>query len=204
MSADASQVFSLRPMGLEDVDRIATWFVDFEDVALFERSLPVPVSIEYRRETWKKTLEYADPPRALWFIAENEKREPAGVCGLQSINYINGDAIVPTFVGAKMRGKGLALAMTISIIDLAFNKLRLHRVTTFFREDNEASRAITSKLAFIDEGRLRQASYSDGEHKDLIQVGLLKSDWVSARPSIIEELAKSKTVSINMRHAYEQ
>lgn len=203
MSADTNQVFSLRPMGMDDVDRIAHWFVDFEDVALFERNLPVPVSPEYVRETWKTALEFADPPRALWFIAEDEDREPAGVCGLQSINYIHGDAVVPIFVGAKMRGQGLALAISISVIDLAFNKLRLHRLTTFFREDNKATRAITSKVGFMEEGRLRQASYSNGVHKDMIQVGLLKSDWLKLRGSLTEVLENPDSISINMRHAYE-
>lgn len=203
MSSDANRVFSLRPMGMEDVDRIAKWFVDFEDVALFERNLPVPVSPEYVRETWKTALAYADPPRALWFLAEDENLEPAGVCGLQSINYIHGDAVVPIFVGAKMRGKGLAVAIAISLIDLAFDKLRLHRLTTFFREDNQATRAITLKLGFEEEGRLRQASYSNGEHKDMIQVGLLKSDWLSIRSAVNEKLEKSNSVVINLRHAYE-
>jgi RimJ/RimL family protein N-acetyltransferase len=190
-------------MGMDDVDRIAHWFVDFEDVALFERNLPVPVSPEYVRETWKTALEFADPPRALWFIAEDEDRSPAGVCGLQSINYIHGDAVVPIFVGAKMRGQGLALAISISVIDLAFNRLRLHRLTTFFREDNNATRAITSKVGFVEEGRLRQASFSDGVHKDMIQVGLLKSDWLLLRNSLTEIIEDKHSISINMRHAYE-
>lgn len=201
MSSDAEQIFTLKPMGMDDVDRIASWFVDFEDVALFERNLPVPVSPEYVRETWKTALAFADPPRALWFMAEDSARDPAGVCGLQSINYIHGDAVVPIFVGPKMRGKGLALAISISVIDLAFNKLRLHRLTTFFREDNNATRAITSKLGFTEEGRMREASYSDGVHKDQIQVGLLKSDWISIRETVTEKLEKSSRISINMRHA---
>lgn len=201
MSSDANRIFSLRPMGMDDVDRISSWFSDFEDVALFERNLPVPVSPEYVRETWKTALAYADPPRALWFLAEDQDKTPAGVCGLQSINYIHGDAVVPIFVGSKVRRKGLAVAIAISVIDLAFYKLRLHRVTTFFREDNDATRAITSKLGFLEEGRLRQASYSDGVHKDMIQVGLLKSDWISIRESVKDAMEKSGGALISMRRA---
>jgi len=201
MASDTNTVFSLKPMGMADVDRIADWFVDFEDVALFERNLPVPVSPEYVRETWKTALEYADPPRALWFIAEDANNEPAGVCGMQSINYIHGDAVMPVFIGTKMRRQGLAVAIAISVIDLAFFKMRLHRVTTFFREDNAATRAVTTKLGFVEEGRLREASYSDGVHKDLIQVGLLKSDWLSVRKSITDSLEKSGRIAINMRRA---
>jgi len=203
MVKGARQIFSLRPMGLADVERIAPWFLDFEDVSLFERNFPVPVSPEHIHETWKSALKYAEPPSALWYIAEDENREPAGVCGLQSINYIHGDAIVPIFVGSKMRGKGLAQAIAVPVIDLGFQHLRLHRLTTFIREDNHATRAITAKLGFVEEGCLRQAAYSNGVHKDMIQVGLLKSDWISMRSSVTEKLEKSSNISINMRHAYQ-
>ena len=203
MSSDVNRVFSLRPMGMDDVDRISSWFSDFDDVALFERNLPVPVSPEYVRETWKTALAFADPPRALWFIAEDQDNTPAGVCGLQSINYIHGDAVIPIFVGPDVRRKGLAVAISISVIDLAFYKLRLHRVTTFFREDNDATRAITSKLGFQEEGRLRQASYSDGAHKDMIQVGLLKSDWESVQDSVKNEMDKSGGAVINMHRTHQ-
>ena len=199
MSSDDNTEFFLRAMGLEDLDRIADWFMDFEDVAFFERNLPVPVSTEYRRESWKTALTYSDPPRALWYLVENEQHGPAGLCGLQSINYIHGDAVVPIFVGQKMRGKGLAVAMAMSVINIAFDKLRLHRLTTVFREDNHATRAITSKLGFKEEGRLREASYSNGARKDMVQVGLLKSDWTAIRDTLDKTRAKSSQVVITPR-----
>lgn len=188
-------------MALDDVDRIAGWFGDFDDVALFDRGLPIPVGPQYVREMWKKSLEYSDPPSALWFIAEDPETVPAAVCGLQSINYIHGDAVVPIFVAAKMRGKGLALAMAIEVIDLAFTTLRLHRLTTFFREDNAATRAITQKLGFSVEGTMRQAWFSNGIHKDSVQVGLLKTEWQDRRERLAAELEQNRVAHLTTRPA---
>lgn len=196
MTSDKAKSYSMRPMGLEDIDRIAHWFVDFDDVALFERELPVPVSPEHMRETWKKALEFCEPPKALWFLAEDGHGKPAGVCGLQSINFIHGDAVVPIFVEGASRGQGLAIAMSVSVIDLAFDMLRLHRLTTFFRDDNAATDAITKKTGFKEEGRLREAWYADGKHRDVVQVGLLKADWISLGPKLRDELHEVGKVSI--------
>lgn len=201
METNSDNAFTLRPMGLSDVDRIADWFDDFDDVALFDRNLPIPASPEYLKETWKSALEYSDPPRSIWFIAETDAGVPAGVCGLQSINYIHGDAIVPIFVSYPMRQLGLAQSMSFLVIDMAFEKLRLHRLTTFFREDNLATPAITRKLGFVEEGCMRQAWYSDGRHKDVIQVGLLKETWLEHRESLRSALENSGKIAINTRRS---
>ncbi len=200
MPAKSSKEFSFRPMGISDVDQIATWFSNFEDVAMFDRNVPLPVNIENMRQTWGKSLECSSPPKSLWFIAEDREKKPAGICGLELINYINGDSTVPIFVSEEMRGKGLAVAMIVPLIDIAFEKLRLHRLTTYFREDNAATKAIVSRMGFKEEGRLREAWYADGIHKDLVQVGLLKSEWPAVRNSIHSKLEATQSVTITLRH----
>ncbi len=200
MQAESTDVFSFRPMGIVDIDRISTWFTDFEDVGMFDRNVPLPVNIEHMRQTWSKSLEYSSPPKSLWFIVEDHERNPAAICGLELINYINGDSTVPIFVGKNMRGKGLAIAMSLPLIDIAFGTLRLHRLTTYFREDNIATKAIVSKMGFKEEGRLREAWYSNGKHKDLIQVGLLNSEWPEVRSAIKKKLETTRKVTITLHH----
>jgi RimJ/RimL family protein N-acetyltransferase len=159
------------------------------------------MSPEHLKETWKAALEHREPPRSIWFIAESDRGVPAGVCGLQSINYIHGDAVVPIFVSSRMRLMGLAQAMSVLVIDTAFEKLRLHRLTTFFREDNLATPAITKKLGFVKEGCMREAWYSDGRHKDVIQVGLLKETWLKQREVLRAALENSEKIAINTRRS---
>ncbi len=179
-----------RPLNHEDLDTVSMWFQNFEDIALFDRGLPIPVSTEFVRESWKPSLDYSDPPKALWFVAETPDKSIAGICGLQAINYIHGDAIVPVFVDETMRHKGLACAMGIMLNNLAFDQLRLHRVSTLYRADNAATKKLVEKLGFSQEGAARQAWYADGEHKDIIQVGILKSEWFSIRDKLRSDIAK--------------
>lgn len=198
MESNTHSVISFSPMGLNDMDRIAHWFSDFDDVALFDGTMPVPVSPEYVRESWKTALEYRDPPRALWFMAETEDGTPAGICGLQAINYIHGDAVVPLFVAKHMRRKGVAKALGILVIDMAFERLRLHRLTTIYRDDNLPSAAIIKSLGFIEEGRKREAWYAGGQHRDAVHVGLLKSEWVKRRGTLRGALEDTGRFDMNI------
>jgi len=203
MESEQPPEFSMRPMSLDDVDQITEWSLNFDDAALFERNLPLPVGPEHIKDSWKAALEKHDPPKSLWFIAENAAKEPVGMCGLESINYIHGDAVIPVFVEHNSRGNALAVRMSVCVLDLAFNTLRLNRLTTHFRADHPVSHSITSKVGFKEEGRMRSAWFSDGTHKDIVQVGLLKSEWYSLREGIRNELAAAGRPALSFRSHFD-
>ncbi|MEM8840167.1 MAG: GNAT family protein [Pseudomonadota bacterium] len=184
-------------MDLDDLAAISEWFWDFEDVALFDRSFPVPVNAKVLRESWRQALEFADPPRAVWFVAEDAEQRIKGAGGIQAINYIHGDAILPMFVARDTRDKGLGTAMSVSLIDLGFDQLGLHRLTTYYREDNKRTHKALAKLGFREEGRIREGWLANGTRMDVVQVGLLKSEWSGARGGLLEDLSASGLVMRN-------
>lgn len=195
MAPETSEKITWRPLGLEDISRISEWFWDFDDVALFDRTLPVPTSVDALRESWSKSIEYQKTPCGYWFIAESEAGKPLGIAGLESVNYIQGDGVMPFFVAKEFRNRGLASAMAVSILDLAFKRLRLHRVTTFYRADNAATQRALHKLRFSDEGTMRQAWFVQGERKDIVIAGILASEWIANREQIIETVRASCDLS---------
>lgn len=203
MAAEQPTEYLMRPMSLSDLDTITEWSLNFDDAALFERNLPVPVGPEFIKETWKSVLERQNPPKNLWFVAEDAEKKPVGMCGLESINYIHGDAVLPAFVEHKSRTKGLAVRMAFSIINLAFDTLRLHRLTTHYRADHPISPSLTKKAGFVEEGRVRGAWYSNGTHKDVVYVGLLKEDWYALRDNLREELTASKNPVISFHSHFD-
>jgi RimJ/RimL family protein N-acetyltransferase len=95
------------------------------------------------------------------------------------------------FVEKEYRKKGLASVMMHMLSDLAFNQLRLHRLSTVYRAGNEASEKLLSMSGFKKEGTIRDGWYGNGLHHDIIQVGLLKSDWLEKREKINERLSAS-------------
>ena len=189
MTSVVPYVLSIRALELGDIDAIATWFDDPEDVSLFERSSPMPIGREARRAGWKEDLTAsASPAKAFWYIACNGKGEPVAIGGLQAVNYFHGDAVLPMFVARQMRGKGIGIRMIGLLLDIAFDSLRLARVTTYYRDDNEISAKLTRRASFAEEGRMRNAWFYDGVHLDMIVVGVLREEWAKRRIVLQDEL----------------
>ncbi|MFK7869470.1 MAG: GNAT family N-acetyltransferase [Roseobacter sp.] len=186
-----------RPMGQEDIPRIADWFWNASDASLFDRSLPVPVSTDALRAQWSHAFEETTPPSAFWYIAETENQTPLGIGGLEKINYIQGDAVLPFFVAEPFRKRGLARVMAISLTDMAFSQLRLHRLTTYYRSDNIGSKKILDRLGFTQEGRLREGWFTDGIRKDIVVAGILGSEWASQRDKVIADIEKNCSLTFS-------
>lgn len=183
-------------MSLDDLELISPWFWNLDDVALFDRQMPMPVNGDALRESWQKALSHTEPPTAYWFIAKTGDDEPVGIGGLQSVNYIHGDAVLPMFVARHVRRRGLARSISARMTDLAFSHLRLHRLTTFFRADNEASRRTLLKAGWQVEGVQREAWFVNGVRRDIMQVGLLREEWLANREAVYADLEKNATVRL--------
>ena len=188
MTEQNAELITWRPMGLDDITRIAGWFWNFDDAALFDRALPVPVSVDGMRESWRRSLEQTSPPAGYWFLAQAQDGTPLGICGLEQISYIQGDGVLPFFVADHFRNRGLATAMSIAMLDLAFNRLRLHRLTTYYRADNAPSAKALARLGFTVEGTCREGWFSDGKRQDIVVAGILASDWQAERERVIDSV----------------
>jgi RimJ/RimL family protein N-acetyltransferase len=182
-------VLNVRSMTISDIDAVIGWFDSIDDVSFFERSAVVPLPLEAVRENWKEDFACAAmPPKALWYIAEDRYGRPAAIGGLRLINYINGDAVLPAFVARHMRRQGVAVRLVAMLLDIALFRLRLVRVTTYYREDNLVSARITQRAGFHEEGRLRKAMLANGSHLDMVVMGLLREEWLARREPLRAEL----------------
>lgn len=189
--------FTMRPMTLDDIGTVADWLQDVDDLSLFDRSMAVPPSQDAVRESWKADLAVAKFPTAYWFVMENSDREPVAIGGLQSVNYVHGDAVLPILVSKAARGNGVGLRIAVVLLDLAFNRLRLRRMTTFFRSDNLRTERLTTRLGFRQEGRMRAAWFANGRFLDCVVVGLLRDEWHSRRATLSAELDNSIAVVLS-------
>ena len=194
MTSVAPYVLSIRALEMSDIDAIATWFGDPEDLSLFERSSPLPKGRETLRENWKEDLAAGPPPaKAFWYVACNTAGEPVAIGGLQTINYPSGDCVLPIFVARAMRRRGIGIRLIGLLLDFAFDRLRLTRVTTYYREDNEISAKLVGRAAFKEEGRMRKAWFCKGTHFDMVVAGVLREEWAKRRNALQGELDR-KTI----------
>ena len=78
-------------------------------------------------------------------------------------------------------GRGYGRECVGLLLEYAFRHRNIHKVCLDVLADNE--RAISSYVAcgFIEEGRLRQQEWHQGEFKDTIVMGILREEWERAQ-----------------------
>jgi RimJ/RimL family protein N-acetyltransferase len=83
----------------------------------------------------------------------------------------------------KMASKGLGTEAIRLMLDYGFRTLNLHRIELFVHDFNERAQKAYKKLGFVEEGRKREALYSDGKYHDEILMAILKEEWMEKRVS---------------------
>jgi len=189
-------IFRLRPLALEDVRTAARWHEQVEDLALFDRHMPVPLSADAMEASWREAIDAREPRTNYWFMVTRAGGDSVCLVGLPDINHTHGDGVLALFVADAWRGRGLGIRAIALILDLAFDQLRLTRVSTCFRDDNGASRRLTQRCGFAHEGLVRQGWFSGGKHIDIVLVGILTAEWRAAREKLRRELDAGTTVML--------
>lgn len=183
-----TETFFARPMEPDDLDSLGSWLLDMDDLALFDRSLTVTPSRNSLRRMWESELAGDHSSTACWFTVVTNERSPTAIGGFSSVKYAHGDATLAMFVSKPARGKGLGFHFGSLLLDIAFDHLRLRRITTFFRSDNERTDRLITHLGFREEGRMREAWFAKGRTFDAVVVGVLRDEWYANRSALKVEL----------------
>lgn len=196
-SASKNQLrLKMRPIEVTDADIVANWYQSIEDVSIFDRQVPLPINHAEVVALVKSLVADQEKEKCRWFMVETAEGETIGMAGLEAINMLHGNAIMPVFIAQTWRRAGIGIRMACMMIDLAFKQLRLHRVTTVYRSDNAASEALLKRLGFRREGTSRQSWFSHGQYLDLMNVGVLAEEWEQTRLNLRAELDPAVTVEL--------
>jgi RimJ/RimL family protein N-acetyltransferase len=170
-----TQVF-LRPLELDDLDRIHHWHNDAE---LFE-SLAGPFRHVSRAvvEEWlrRRTASATDQVNLAICLADTQ--EHIGNIYIRDIDWIARNAESQMFLGDPAhQSRGLGRAAFRLMIRHAFNDLGLVRLYGPLLEDNTRALRAYQSLGFQIEGRLRKHIFKRGRFVDALLVGLCVDDF---------------------------
>jgi RimJ/RimL family protein N-acetyltransferase len=180
--------FRLRPLALEHIPDVTRWHERIDDLMLFDRRMPLPLSAAAMEGAWREIILASEPRTSYWFVIVDSEDTAVGLAGLQEINYVHGDAILAILIAEADRRNGLGTRAGALLLDAAFDQLRLTRVSTFVRADNEASQRLTTSLGFHEEGRIRKGWFADGAHTDILVIGMLCDEWRAHRETLQTKL----------------
>ncbi len=104
-----------------------------------------------------------------------------GNVSLQSINWVHRSGELAIILGAKdCWGQGYGEEASRTMVDYAFNRLGLRRITCGTFVGNVGMQRIAQKLGFREEGVRRLAVYKDGSHRDVVEYGLFLEEFTGA------------------------
>jgi RimJ/RimL family protein N-acetyltransferase len=109
---------------------------------------------------------------------EGDSTKPIGNCGLHGIDPKDRSAVFGIAIGEKdywSRGYGAEAARLL--INYGFQQLNLHRISSGAFAFNERSLKLHKKVGFREEGRMRQATFKNGQYHDHVMFGILREEW---------------------------
>ena len=130
------------------------------------------LAVEYL-ETIRKSSD-----ELVFAIVSNDDDRHIGNIALQHIHPINRSAELSIILGEKtLWGKGYANEAAGLLVSHAFSSLNLRRISCGTFETNVSMQKLARSLGMTEEGRRRQAAFKEGKYLDIIEFGLLKSEF---------------------------
>lgn len=168
----------LRAVEKADINHCLKWFNNPEVIQYLTIYLPMT---ELAEEKWleKVSLSEKDVVFIIEAIDSEGKAKPIGNCGLHGINSKDRNATFGIAIGEKdYWSKGYGTEATRLLMRYGFDELNLHRIGSAAYEFNERSIKMQQKIGFVIEGKHRQAIFRKGRYWDVINLGLLKEDFL--------------------------
>ncbi len=164
----------LRPVEREDIDLFLRWLNDPEicRFLLLHRPLNRAEEEEFLQNIHKREHD------VFFVIALKEGGRPIGSCSMHGFGLPNRSAELGIQIGEKeywSRGFGRE-AMEL-LCGYGFGVLNLNRIGLSVYEYNARGIRCYEKVGFRLEGRRRQARFWDGKYFDVLEYGLLASEW---------------------------
>jgi len=157
---------------------ISKWSCDSEYTRLLDSDPPHLFSTKATKEWLEKELE--EEADTYWFmIRALEDDRLLGDIGLSVTSWGSRDAFVGIGIGEReFWGMGYGSDAMKLILHYAFTELNLRRVSLNVFEFNERAIRSYEKAGFHLEGRERQIIQREGRRWDMIDMGILREEWI--------------------------
>jgi len=168
----------LRHPQKESIDSYLAWMNDLDVLQYLVRVRPMGRQEE---EEWFANLSKR-PDDLVFEIVPLEGGLPIGSCGLHRISSSNRSAELGIVIGDKsLWGKGYGREAMGILCRYGFDVLNLNRIGLNVYEYNSRGIRCYERVGFKHEGRRRAARFWNGKYWDILEMGLLESEWRSAR-----------------------
>jgi RimJ/RimL family protein N-acetyltransferase len=170
-------LINLRAPEIDDLDRNTRWINDRE----VTRFLSIRYEMSHlAEEGWLRDLVSKPMAYDRAFYAIETKKGPAPGQHIGNINLFKAQpeeqkCELGIMIGEKSHwSKGYGTDALRTLVRFAFDEMNMQRVELTVYDFNERGQAAYRKAGFVEEGRRREAIYTEGAYHDLIVMAVLR------------------------------
>jgi RimJ/RimL family protein N-acetyltransferase len=174
------ELVNLRPKEVGDVDRAYHWINDGEVTRFLNMRYPISLAAE---EAWMQQ-QTASPGsyHDAHFAIETKDGGHIGFIDFHETSVENRCATLGIMIGDKTYwSKGYGTDAMRTLVRFGFEAMNLHRIQLTVDARNKRAQACYRKCGFVEEARLRQHRYAEGELHDTLWMGVLRDEWEARR-----------------------
>ena len=165
----------LRALERDDLPFLHVLMNDLETQALVSEHPPVPMSMAAIEAEFDRAAS-AGSEEPIRFVVELDG-ERVGRCVVYAIDRYARNCRIGVTLARERRGAGLGTDVVRTLLDYAFRVLDMHKVALESLATNEAGLATWRSCGFVEEARLREHAWYDGEYADMVHMAILRSEW---------------------------
>jgi RimJ/RimL family protein N-acetyltransferase len=167
----------LRPTRREDVSRLNEFNQDIELYGL-NSTFPNISSLEKALTDFDAWTNKPDENSA-WFAIEADDKY-IGNCCLIGLNNRHGNLELGIVIGDRSYwGRGYGREAVGLLLKYGFHYLGARRIVLTSHEKNERAIRCFQACGFVEEGRPRKAIWIEGEYIDLVNMSVLREEWLA-------------------------
>ncbi len=170
------KVVTLRALEDKDIEILRGWR-NHPDLMKFHCS-DLPVS-EAGQRGWYQN--YSGESGTIIFIIETEEQSPAGYTLIKHLDHKNRQAEIGLYLDPTQQGKGYGKDAFLTLMGYCFHELNLHRIYLEVFAFNEKASKMYEKIGFKEEGRKREAFFTQNQYHDIIVMSLLETEFVLSK-----------------------
>ena len=168
----------LRALREADFERWYAISAENLEVSLMGNGAWWPFSVERARRRWEADVNALPDERFAFGVAVGD--EFIGTVSLKDVDTRSQHAWLSIVLDGERLGRGYGRDTLRTLLGWAFRTQNFHRISLETWATNERALRCYRAVGFVEEGRLREGVWLDGRFVDVVQMGVLRPEWLAA------------------------
>jgi RimJ/RimL family protein N-acetyltransferase len=179
------KLVNLRAREMSDLERNTRWVNDRDVTRYILVRYPMSALAE---ENWMRDgITRPMSPERVSFAIETKDGRHIGNSHLAAVPE-DRKAMLGIMIGEHdCWSHGYGTDTVLTMLRFAFDEMNLNRVALAVFDFNERARACYRKCGFVEEGRLRAATYFEGAYHDEVLMAILRDEFYALRGTVVEK-----------------